>query len=207
MSQLPTPVLVTPHVNNLAAGQEISMIYADGATLNQVYDDTGRTEFKDNSAITIGASKRFGGDKPEEAVLDGQYIGAGPLGKGERGSTGTIDAAHTIHLQIDGSKQITESDLAERLTETLLVPARMRRTIHSAIGAASLATGTLLETVGYAAYTANEGEFTPGTWAWVVAGSVALVAGGVETMRGITHGRRINAARRAAVVRRPLRVV
>jgi hypothetical protein len=207
MQHLSTPVLVTPRVNEQAAAQEISMIYAEEGTLNQVYDDTGRTEFQNNSAITIGASKRFGGDKPADAVLDGQYIGGGPRGKGERGDKGSVDAAHTIHLQIEDGKQITEADLAERLAETLLVPARNRRTWHSALGVGGLLAGTLFEATSYVIYNANDGEFTPGTWAWMASGAVALVGGAVEVGRGIVQGRRINAARRAAVVRRPIHLI
>jgi hypothetical protein len=202
----PVPVLITPHFQEVAAAQGIHMVTADGDVLNQVYDDTRRPELKDASAITIGASRTIGGDKPSEATLDGAYIAGGPRGTGEAGNKGGVDDAHTVHLQVDHKKPITTVGLTEQLTETLLVPARMRRTITSGIGTLCVAASALSETTSYAIYNAHDGHFTPGSLAWMAGGAVALVGGAVELGRGIVQGRRINAARAAAMQRRPFRL-
>jgi hypothetical protein len=202
----PVPVLVTPRVHEQAAGEGITMLPVDPAELHHAYDDTRRTDLQGGSAITIGASKRVGGDKPAEAVLDGMYIGGGPRGKGEPGSKGAVSDDHTIHLQIETGKPITEADIAQRLAETLSVPARMRNTVRRGLGALALAGGTLAEVVSYAKYAADN-DPASGSWrTWMVGGAVALVVGGGAIVDSVFKGRRINNGEARAAQRTPIRI-
>ncbi|HEV7454836.1 MAG TPA: hypothetical protein VGO07_06275 [Candidatus Saccharimonadales bacterium] len=201
----PIPIQVTARVEAQAAREDIRAFDVDPTEFTAVLNDTGRTDITpDTAAYTIGASKPFGGDSPQGPLFEGGYIGSRKPEPAQPGSIG--QDRHVIHLQVDHTKPITEVDLAQRTAETLLVPARMRNTVRRALGGLSLAAGGLVEVVAFAKYWADNGEFTPGTLAWMTSGAIAMVGGGVAIANGHKRARQINTAEQRAAARTPIKI-
>jgi hypothetical protein len=198
------PIQVTEGVEAQATNQGIQSFEVDPVEFAAVLDDTGRSDITpDTAAFTIGATKTFGGDSPKEALFDGNYIGGR---KPKHAQPSSLEGKQVIHLQVDHRKPITQADLARRTAETLLVPARMRNTVRRALGGLSIAGGSLAEVVAFAKYWTDNGDFTPGTVAWMTGGAVALVGGGVAIANGHRRARQINTAEQRAAARTPIEI-
>jgi hypothetical protein len=202
----PIPLQVSQRFEDVAAGQGVVAFDIDPVELAAAVEDSGEVErYGQNAGVLIGASKPFGGDDLTAQLFDGRDIGHYiPVSSTALGPDKSV-----IKLQVHPHRQITEADLAQRVAETILAPARGRNSLYNRglMGLLGLGSGTLLSTVAYIDHINQpETSVSPSTWAWLGAAGVALATSIVGFTRGFRQGNRINNAEQRAAQRTPITV-